>query len=188
MRRDAGSRVTDVDGRVRQGRRDQGEKGVQGGQSGLPAAGLQEGGRALRRDGRGRPEPESAPTSSSATATTTSTSRARRARRPTTRCWTKAVENYQKAAEKLSASDKPDDKKLGTLSLQYLVAAYGRRQAERSGQGRTGRPEDDPARAGRAVQLLRAREDLRGRRRVRGGGERCCSRPRRPSRTTPPST
>jgi len=37
----------------------------------------------------------------------------------------KAVANYQKAAEKLSASDKPDDKKLGTLSLQYLVAAYG---------------------------------------------------------------
>jgi tetratricopeptide (TPR) repeat protein len=38
---------------------------------------------------------------------------------------TKAVGNYQKAAEKLSASSKPDDKKLGTLSLQYLVAAYG---------------------------------------------------------------
>ena len=37
----------------------------------------------------------------------------------------KAVDNYQKAAEKLSASDKADDKKLGTLSLQYLVAAYG---------------------------------------------------------------
>jgi tetratricopeptide (TPR) repeat protein len=38
---------------------------------------------------------------------------------------TKAVENYQKAAEKLSASDNPADKKLGTLSLQYLVASYG---------------------------------------------------------------
>jgi tetratricopeptide (TPR) repeat protein len=38
---------------------------------------------------------------------------------------TKAVENYQKAAEKLSASAAPEDKKLGTLSLQYLVAAYG---------------------------------------------------------------
>jgi tetratricopeptide (TPR) repeat protein len=37
----------------------------------------------------------------------------------------KAVDNYQKAAEKLSASSKPEDKKLGTLSLQYLVAAYG---------------------------------------------------------------
>jgi tetratricopeptide (TPR) repeat protein len=37
----------------------------------------------------------------------------------------KAVSNYQKAAEKLAASSKPDDKKLGTLSLQYLVAAYG---------------------------------------------------------------
>jgi len=38
---------------------------------------------------------------------------------------TKAVENYQKASEKLSASPDPDKKKLGTLALQYLVAAYG---------------------------------------------------------------
>src|SRR5215208_2629099 len=38
---------------------------------------------------------------------------------------TKAVDNYQKAAERLSASGSPEDKKLGTLSLQYLVAAYG---------------------------------------------------------------
>jgi len=37
----------------------------------------------------------------------------------------KAVENYQLAAEKLSTSDKPDYKHLGTLALQYLVAAYG---------------------------------------------------------------
>jgi tetratricopeptide (TPR) repeat protein len=37
----------------------------------------------------------------------------------------KAVENYQKAAEKLSASPKPEDKKLGKLALEYLVAAYG---------------------------------------------------------------
>lgn len=38
---------------------------------------------------------------------------------------TKAVENYQKAAEKLSASPDPADKKLGKLSLEYLVASYG---------------------------------------------------------------
>jgi tetratricopeptide (TPR) repeat protein len=37
----------------------------------------------------------------------------------------KAVDNYQKAAEKLSASDDPQNKKLGKLSLEYLVAAYG---------------------------------------------------------------
>jgi tetratricopeptide (TPR) repeat protein len=37
----------------------------------------------------------------------------------------KAVDNYQKAAEKLSASADPANKKLGTLSLQYLVASYG---------------------------------------------------------------
>src|SRR5438874_3168393 len=38
---------------------------------------------------------------------------------------TKAVNNYQRGAEKLSASGDPKDKQLGTLSLQYLVAAYG---------------------------------------------------------------
>jgi tetratricopeptide (TPR) repeat protein len=38
---------------------------------------------------------------------------------------TKAVRNYQTAAERLSTSDKPEDKKLGKLSLEYLVAAYG---------------------------------------------------------------
>ncbi len=37
----------------------------------------------------------------------------------------KAVDNYQKAAEKLGNSDKPEDKKLGKLALEYLVAAYG---------------------------------------------------------------
>ena len=36
-----------------------------------------------------------------------------------------AVANYQKAAEKLTKSDNPDYKKLGKLSLQYLVASYG---------------------------------------------------------------
>ena len=38
---------------------------------------------------------------------------------------TTAVENYQKAGDKLLKSDNPDYKKLGKLSLQYLVAAYG---------------------------------------------------------------
>jgi tetratricopeptide (TPR) repeat protein len=38
---------------------------------------------------------------------------------------TKAVESYQKAAEKLAASADPGDKKLGKLSLEYLVASYG---------------------------------------------------------------
>jgi tetratricopeptide (TPR) repeat protein len=38
---------------------------------------------------------------------------------------TSAVDNYQKAAEKLAASPAPDDKKLGKLALEYLVASYG---------------------------------------------------------------
>jgi tetratricopeptide (TPR) repeat protein len=37
----------------------------------------------------------------------------------------KAVEDYQKAADTLSQSSDDRDKKLGKLSLQYLVAAYG---------------------------------------------------------------
>jgi predicted Zn-dependent protease len=37
----------------------------------------------------------------------------------------KAVDNYAKAAESLSSSPDPADKKLGKLSLEYLVAAYG---------------------------------------------------------------
>ncbi len=37
----------------------------------------------------------------------------------------KAVQNYETAAQKLTASDRPEYKKLGTLALQYLVAAYG---------------------------------------------------------------
>ncbi len=41
-------------------------------------------------------------------------------------------------------------------------------KAERSGQGRADRPEDDSARAGRAGQLLRALEDLPGLRPLRG--------------------
>jgi tetratricopeptide (TPR) repeat protein len=36
-----------------------------------------------------------------------------------------AVKYYQLAADKLSASDNPEYKKFGKLSLQYLVAAYG---------------------------------------------------------------
>jgi tetratricopeptide (TPR) repeat protein len=38
---------------------------------------------------------------------------------------TKAVENYQTAADKLALSPSADDKKLGKLSLEYLVSAYG---------------------------------------------------------------
>ena len=59
------------------------------------------------------------PTSSWATATTTSTSRPARARPRTTRCLTKAIENYKLAAEKET------DPKMKKLALDYLVAAYG---------------------------------------------------------------
>jgi tetratricopeptide (TPR) repeat protein len=38
---------------------------------------------------------------------------------------TKAAQNYQTAAEKLTQSEKPDEKKLAKLSLEYLVSVYG---------------------------------------------------------------
>jgi tetratricopeptide (TPR) repeat protein len=55
---------------------------------------------------------------------------------------TKAVDSYQKAAEKLSTSDKPEDKKIGKLALQYLVQAYN---ADRL---------NDPAKAEPVVQRM----------------------------------
>jgi len=55
---------------------------------------------------------------------------------------TKAVQNYQTAAERLSGSDKPEDKKLGKLSLEYLVAAYGPEKL------------NDPAKAEPVVQRM----------------------------------
>ena len=54
----------------------------------------------------------------------------------------KAVQNYQTAAERLSASDNPEDKKLAKLSLEYLQAAYG---AEKL---------NDPAKAEPIVQRM----------------------------------
>jgi tetratricopeptide (TPR) repeat protein len=45
-----------------------------------------------------------------------------------------AVKNYQTAADKLMASDKPEYKKLGKLSLQYLVAAYGPEKLDDAGK------------------------------------------------------
>ena len=38
---------------------------------------------------------------------------------------TRAAQNYQLAAEKLATSSDPSDKKLGKLSLEYLVSVYG---------------------------------------------------------------
>ena len=55
---------------------------------------------------------------------------------------TKAVDAYQKAAEKLSTSDKPEEKKIGKLALQYLVQAYN---ADRL---------NDPAKAEPVVQRM----------------------------------
>ena len=65
------------------------------------------------------------PISSSATATTTSGSRAARAKRPTTSCCRRRSTTTRRRPRSWRQSDKPEDKKLGKLSLEYLVAAYG---------------------------------------------------------------
>ena len=105
----------------------QGEEGVQGGQPGLPGAGLQEGGRALRRDDRGRPRAATAHQAYFFLGNSYDNQYkpSKKGEPANDALLTKAVENYQKAAEKLAASADPDDKKLGKLSLEYLVAAYG---------------------------------------------------------------
>jgi tetratricopeptide (TPR) repeat protein len=54
----------------------------------------------------------------------------------------KAIENYQTGAEKLMATGTEEDRKLGVLSLQYLVAAYGADKL------------NDPARAEPIVQRM----------------------------------
>ena len=143
-----------------------------------------------RRRSRPHPRPQrpTRPISSSATATTTSTSRARRATPPTTRCSRRRSRTTRRPPRSSPRRPIPADKKLGKLSLEYLRRVLRRRQAERPGQGRAGRPEDDPARAGRADELLRAREDLRGRRARMPKPNRCWYRPRTPSRAIRRST
>ena len=59
---------------------------------------------------------------------------------------TKAAQNYQTAAEKLSASEKPDDKKLSQAVAAVSGGGLRAGQAERPGEGRAGRPADDSAR------------------------------------------
>ena len=117
------------------------------------------------------------------TATTTCTSPPRRARPPTTRCCTKAIDGLQDGCRERST-----DPKLKKLSLEYLVAAYGRDKLNDPTPGRAGRPADDRDGAERADQLLRAGEDLRGRRQLRGGGEDAAQGARTAGRTTRRST
>ena len=123
--------------------------------------------RAVRRGGEGRPgagaglllprqqlrQPVSSP--------------AARARPRTTRCSKRRSPDYKTASEKLARRRDEDDKKLGKLSLEYLVAAYGPDKL------------NDPAQAEPVVQRMiqlepnepsnyfAAGQDLRGRRRLR---------------------
>ena len=75
----------------------------------------------------------------------------------------KAIENYRKAAEH---DQNPEMKK---LALQYLVAAYGPEKLNDPSQAEPIVQKMISAGSERAGQLLRAVEDLRGRRPLRGG-------------------
>ena len=160
-------------GRLRQGRRAEGQEGNQGRQPGLSGAGLQEGCGPVRGDDPGRAryrrgapglflsgqqlrQPVQAGQEGGGRTTTHSS------RRRST--------NYQKAAETLSASPTKRTRALGKLSFQYLAASYGPDKLNDPAQGRADGPKNDSARAERPDELLRAREDLRRRRSLRSGG------------------
>jgi predicted Zn-dependent protease len=73
-----------------------------------------------------------------------------------------AVKNYQIAADKLMASDNPDFKKYGKLSLQYLVAAYGAEKLDDSGKAEPilqHMIQLDPADSGNYFMLARLYDD-----------------------------
>ena len=94
--------------------------------------------RSTRRRCRATPNYDATPTSSSATATTTCTSRPARARPTNDAYIQKAIDNYQKAADK---DTDPADAR--SWRSQYLVAAYGPDKLNDPAQGRADRPGDD---------------------------------------------
>ena len=103
-------------------------------------------------------------TSSSGTATTTCIRPARRGEPANDELLTKAVENYKKSAD---VGAGPEDQ---AARARVSRGGVRPRQAERPGAAGAARAGDDQAGSERADQLLRARQDLRGQRRLRGGG------------------
>ena len=146
------------------------------------ASGLQEGHREVPGGARRTTRSCPTPTSTWATATTTCTRWPRRASRRTTPTCTKAVEYYKQATEKIT------EPKLRKLSFEYLLNCLRPRQAERSVAGRADRAEDDRDGPVRPGQLLRPRQDLRGRRQLRAGGSGAAQGAAMPIRRTRPST
>ena len=91
---------------------------------------------------------------------------------------TKAVEYYKLAGEKET------DKTLRTRSFQFLIAAYGPDKLNDPTQAGAHRQPHDPARSAGSDQLLRPRQDPRGRRATTRRPKRCSCRQSRPARTT----
>ena len=152
----------------------EGEDGAEGRERRVRRPGLPQGDSEVRRGDQPRSRSSRRRTSTWRTATTTSGSPPRRARPPTTQLLTKAIDGYKTAAEK------SEDPKLKKLSLEYLVAAY-RDKLEDPSQAEPVVERMIRDGAERAHQLLRAVEDLRGRRQVRGGGGDARQGPRGPA-------
>ena len=77
-----------------------------------------------------------------------------------------AIDYYRKATETIT-----DNPKLRKLSLRVPARRLRQREAQRPLAGRAHRQEDDRDGTGRAEELLRAGQDLRGRGQLRGSGE-----------------
>ena len=114
-----------IAGRVLPGRSVAGHAVVQGGQPGVRVSGLGQGVGPVRRGGERGPGAVARPTSTWRTAYDNQFRPSRKGEAANDALLEKAIENYKTASEKLAASESEDDKKLGKLSLEYLVAAYG---------------------------------------------------------------
>ncbi len=130
-------------------------------------------------------------TSTSATATTICTGRPAAAKRPTTSCSTKAIDELQEVPPSVD-----DDPKIKRLALEYLVNAYGPDKLNDPSQAGAHPAADDRDGPERADQLLRAGQHLRAERRLRAAPrsilikarESQAERRRRSTRSWPAST
>ena len=93
----------------------------------------------VRGDAQGRPEPQQSPTSSSATAYDNQYKPSKQGDPANEALLTSAVENYQTCAEKLGGSDTRRREEAGEALARVPGRRLRRRQAERPGEGRTGR-------------------------------------------------
>jgi hypothetical protein len=136
--------------RLRQGRRASSHEGVQGGQPGVPAAGLQEGGGLLRRDDSVGADTQAAHQSHFFLGNSYDNlyKPSKKGEADNDALLQKAVDQLQQGGRNAVGVERRADKKLGKLSLEYLVAAYGSDKLNDPGKGRARAAEDDSGRPG----------------------------------------